>query len=250
MSHNVQKFIYETAKRFKPDVMVSKISPGDPYMQRWSDAAYLCEEWNGYTDNWYRRGRIATRTITGMLFLTDAYFVTLTKGYEYYMGMLAWNYPQTFSVRHAVHPYTYYRQMSEKDFKRRNAGFRAALNAPLRVNDLSRVNILANGEVEQWRKRTSGKLAGFYAAIGIEKRTLVTFSETEARVSTGITRMVEFPLPPGTRVKKVEMVPHEGEPRIWDFESMMTAEGPGIRMHVVDCGRQALYYRLSYVLPD
>ncbi len=99
-----------------------------PYLQPWADTDMLCEEWNGYTDNWYRRGQIATRTMSGLLFVTDAWFVTLTKGYEYYMGMMAWNYPQTNAVGHAIHPYTHYRELQEKDFKRRNAGSYTVIN--------------------------------------------------------------------------------------------------------------------------
>ena len=72
--------------------------------------------------------------------------------------------------------------------------------------------MLDHGEVEQWRKRTTGKLAGFYAALAIGKRTLVSYSTTEARLATSITRTVEFPLPSAAQVQKVEMVPHEGEP--------------------------------------
>ncbi len=248
MTRNVQRLMYQTAKRIKPECMVSKIGIADPYMQPWADTDFLCEEWNGYTDNWYRRGQIATRTISGLLFLTDPYFVTLTKGYEYYMGMMAWNYPSTNAVRHAIHPYTYYRELQEKDFKRRNAGFHTYLNAPLRAGDASRVTVLDDGEVEQWRKRTSGRLAGFYAALAIGKRTLVTYSETEARLATTITRTVEFPLPPTAHVQKVEMVPHEGEPVSWAYENTTANGYPGLRMHVEDCGKTALYYRISYRL--
>lgn len=248
MTCKVQRFIYETAKRIKPDCMVSKVSPGDPYLQPWTDACYLCEEWNSTTDNWYRRGRIATRVMREVVFLTDCYFVTLTKGYEFYMGMLAWNYPTTCAVRHAIHPYTHYREMEGKDFRRRKAGFHAAMNAPLRIGDLSRVNVLEGGEVEQWRKRTVGRLAGFYAALALGKRTLVTYSETEVRIATSITRTVEFPLPPGANLRKVEMVPHEGEPEEWACEVVETSEGTGLRMHVEDSGLRALYYRVRHAL--
>ncbi len=248
MSYKVQKFIYETAKKIKPQCMVSKLSVGDPYMQRWADANYLCEEWNGYTDNWYKRGRIATHTTEGMIFLTDAFIVTLSKGDEYHMGMLSWNYPQTTWVRHAVHPYMHYREVQQKHFRRRNAGFHAAAIAPVRRGDISRVSVHRDGEVEQWRKRSEGKLAGFYAGLAIGKRTLVTYSESEARIATSVDRSIEFPLPPAARVEAVEMVPHEGESQSWEYALDKTDDGLKVRMHVEDCGRRALYYRLRYCL--
>lgn len=181
-----------------------------------------------------------------VVYLTDCFFVTLTKSYEFYMGMLAWNYPTTCAVRHAIHPYTHYREMKEKDFKRMKAGFQVAANAPLRIGDVSRVNILSDGGVEQWRKRASGPQAGFYAAIGIGKRTLVTFCETEARIATSINRTIEFPLPPGARIDSVEMVPHQGQTVPWQYEEIKMDDGPGVRTHVEDCGKRALYYRIRY----
>lgn len=248
MTWKAQRFIYEAAKRIKPEICVWKVSLADPYMQPWADVDNLPEEWNGYTDNWYRRGRIATRTMPDMMFHTDSWFVTLSKGYEYYMGLSTWIIPETESVRHAIHPYMVYRELADKDFKRREAGFHAYLNAPPRRGDTSHVDWTPEREAIQWRRHGSGRLAGFYAGLAIGKRTLVTFSETEARVATSITRTVQFPLPPGAKLRRVEMVPHEGEPRPWEYESIETEEGPGIRMHISDCGEEALCYRVAYTL--
>lgn len=242
MTWKAQRFIYETAKRIKPDICVWKVSVGDPYMQPWADVNNLPEEWNGHTDNWYRRGRIATRTVPDMMFHTDSWFTTLTKGYEYYMGLSAWIIPETESVRHTIHPYMHYRELADKDFRRRKSGFQTYLNAPVRRGDTSFVDFNPDREAVQWRKHGSGKLAGFYAGLAIGKRTFVTFSDTEARVATSITRTVEFPLPPGATVQSVEMASHEGRPEPWGYELTDT----GIRMHIVDCGQKALYYRVRY----
>jgi hypothetical protein len=248
MTWKVQRFIYETAKRIKPDICVWKVSIGDPYMQPWADVNNLPEEWNGYTDNWYRRGRIATRTVPDMMFHTDSWFTTLTKGYEYYMGLSAWIIPETESVRHTIHPYMTYRELQDKDFKRRKAGFHTYLNAPVRRGDLSFVDWTPDREAIQRRKHGSGPLAGFYAGLAIGKRTFVTFSEAEARIATSVTRTVTFPFPQGAVISRVEMVPHEGDPEPWDYELISRGNGPGIRMHVIDCGERALYYRITYAL--
>lgn len=246
MTWKAQRFIYETAKKIKPEICVWKVSIADPYMQPWADVDNLCEEWNGYTDNWYRRGRIATRTVPDMMFHTDAWFVTLTKGYEYYMGLSSWIIPETESVRHTIHPYMHYRELQDKDFKRRKSGFHTYLNAPVRRGDVSFVDWTPDRDAVQWRKHGSGKLAGFYAGLAIGKRTLVTFSETEARIATSVSRTVEFPLPPGARVERVEMVPHDGDAVPREHEMVRTSEGVGIRMHIEDCGEAALFYRVAY----
>ncbi|MFH0964096.1 MAG: hypothetical protein V2A58_08785, partial [Planctomycetota bacterium] len=139
MSMKVQKLIYEKAKRVKPDCCVSKVSFADPYMQPYADVNLLCEEWNGWTDTWYRRGRIVTRTIRDVAYITDPYFLTITKSYEYYMSMLVWNLCEVPDVGHAVHPYLYFRELRPKEYRRRLSGRKAQENAPIRVTDLVRV---------------------------------------------------------------------------------------------------------------
>ena len=46
------------------------------------------------------------------------------------------------------------------------------------------------------------------------------------------------------------MVPHEGKPVSWAYENTTVDGYPGLRMHIEDCGKTALYYRVSYRLAD
>ena len=250
MSMKVQKLLYEKAKRVKPHCCVSKVAFADPYMQPYADVDLLCEDWNGWTDTWYRRGRIATRLARDTLFCTDPYFLTITKSYEYYMAMMAWCICEAPDVRHAIHPYTSFRELRPKEYKRRLAGVKAQENAPLRATDLVQVEPPArrDGEPTIWRKRTQGKLAGFYAALAPTRRSLVTYSETEARVATSETRHVEFPLPPGARVLAVERVPHEGTIKNWPARLAEDDAGAWVEMKIEDCAGKALYYRVRYRL--
>ena len=250
MSMKVQKLIYEKAKRVKPDCCVSKVSFADPYMQPYADVNLLCEEWNGWTDTWYKRGRIVTRTIRDCAYITDPYFVTITKSYEYYMGMLAWCLCEAAEVEHSIHPYLYFRKWRPKEFKRRLAGVKTQENAPINVTDVIQVDPPEDrdGEPLIWRKRTQGKLAGFYAALAPSKRSLVTYSETEARVAASETRYVEIPLPPGAKVQAVEMVPHKGKVRNWPANVAEDDSGAWVEMKVEDCAGKALYYRVRYRL--
>lgn len=104
MTMKVQKLLYEKAKSIKPYACVSKAGLGAPYMQPYADVDLLAEDWSGFTDTWYKRGRIITRLVKDMLFLTDPYFVTISKSYEYYMGMASWCMIEDPIVKHAIHP--------------------------------------------------------------------------------------------------------------------------------------------------
>ena len=245
MTVKVQKMLYEKAKDIKPHCAVSKVAVADCYMQPYADIDLLCEEWSGETRNWYRRGRIATRLLRDMIFITDAYFVTMTKSYEYHMGMASWNVPETSTVRHAVHPYTHYREFQEKAYRRRRAGFQVYLNAPFNSTDRCRVD-WDGSRARMWRRRTRGALTGWYAALALSHRCFVTYSDREARVAASESRTDLIPLPPGAQVRTVRMIPHEGEAQPWEFRLVGSAEAPAVEMFIEDCGKDALYYRIVY----
>ena len=250
MSMKVQKLIYEKAKATKPDCCVSKVAFAAPYMQPYADVNLLSEEWNGWTRTWYQRGRIATRTLRDVAFITDPYFLTITKSYEYYMSMLVWNILETPDVKHAIHPYLYFRELRDKDVKRRLAGCKVQENAPLNVTDLCRAEPPEHESEEPviWRKRTHGPLAGWYAALALSKRAFVTYSETEARIGTSETRYVYVPLPPGAAMVAVEMVAHDGAVQPWPATDIGTPEAPLFELKAEDCAGAALYYRIRYWL--
>ena len=251
MTMKAQKLMYEEAKRIKPDCLVSKSAFADPFMQPWADVNLLCEEWTAYTHNWYRRGRIVSRTIRDVIMRIDPWFVSLTKGNEYYMSGLAWTVPETFAVQHAIHPYIYYRKYGEKDLKRRCAGFRTYMNAPYNITDISHVDWNpSTQEADIWRKKTYGKLSGWYAAMAVSKRCFVTYSETEARIAASESRFAVIPLPPDSRIKSVEIVPHRGNAAVWDYRLIDQENGQAVEMFIEDCGIEAMYYRISYELPD
>lgn len=248
MTMKVQKMLYERAKQVKPDCMVSKVGMAEPYMQPYMDVDYLCEEWNGYTDNWYRRSQIATRAMHHVLFITDAWFVTLTKGYEFYMGLQCWQIPNTDTVNHTIHPYIYWRELQEKDYRRRRAGFQVYLNAPCNITDLCSVRVSANKETTQWRKYTQGPLKGWYAGLALSKRCFVTYSENQALVAASETRLVRVPIPPNAEILSIELVMHNGEVSEWPVKVVTVNNESFVEMRVEDCGQAALYYRIRYQL--
>jgi len=246
MSMKVERMIYEKVKSIKPHACVSKVGFAAPYMQPFADLCILAEDWNGWTSSWYTRGRIASRLLTDTLFMTDPYFLTVSKSYEYYMGMAAWNVMEDPIVRHAIHPYTYYRELSDKDLKRRRSGVEVQRIAPINITDEIQVEPRDGDKVDMWRKRTHGPLNGWYASLAFGKRCFAAYCETEARVGASQTRMIDLPLPPGADVQAVEMVPHEGAPTPWQAETIDTPDGPGLRLQAADCGFEAKYVRVRY----
>lgn len=249
MSMKVQRLIYEHAKRVKPHACVSKAGLGAPYMQPWADVNLLGEEWNGSTDTWYRRGRIITRLLRDMIYITDPFFLTITKSYEYYLAMGAWCILEDPIVRHAIHPYLYFRELREKDHRRRRSGVEAQRIAPLLITDEPHVE--PEGDtVRISRRRAAGKLAGWYASLSFGKRCVAHYGETEARVAASETREIDLPLPPGAELRAVEVVGHDGSIAPWkEHRPVATPDGPGLRMRVEDCGFAPKYYRVAYRLP-
>jgi len=250
MTMKITKLVYEHAKKIKPDCYVRRQSPGDPYMQPYCDQANLAEEWNGQTTAWFKRAHIATRVLDNVIFHTDCWFVTLTKLAEYYFSLAAICPPEIESVRHAIHPYMYWREMRPKDYRRIRAGVQTYLNAPVRKGDECRVNFRVPDKLEIWRKHSAGPLAGWYAALAPHKRTLITYSEREARVASSQERRVIVPLPPGSRLKAVEAVPHEGIPHPYEYEQTTVTGQPAITLWVPDSGESIMYIRIDYDLPQ
>jgi hypothetical protein len=247
MSMKVQKLMYEKAKQVKPHACVSKVAFAAPWMQPYADVNLLCEEWNGWTDTWYTRGRIATRLNRDVIFLTDPFFVTITKSYEYFMGMATWNILEDPIVKHAIHPYGYFRELADKDFKRRKSGVKVQANSPINITDEIRVEPVENSVI-MWRKRTQGPLAGWYASLAFGKKCFATYSETEVRIAASETRIIDLPLPPGTVVSAVEMVSHDNKVSKWQAGSIKMARDDGLRLQITDCGFEAMYFRVRYSL--
>jgi hypothetical protein len=244
--------MYEKVKSIKPHACVNKSGLTDPYMQPFADVALISEDWNGSSSAWYLRSRISMRLLSDLAFITAPYFLTITKSYEYFMGMAVWNILQDPIVKHAIHPYQHFRELSEKDFRRRFAGVRVKSIAPINITDKIHVDLndKSPGGVEMWRKRTYGPLKDWYASLAFGKRCFAAYSEREVRIAASETRRIDSPLPPGAKIESVTMVPHEGKAKAWPYDNVETADGPGIRLRITDCGREACYFSIAYEIRE
>ena len=80
-------------------------------------------------------------------------------------------------MTHAMHPYMFWREMREKDYRRIRAGIQTYMNAPIHRDHVCRLD-MDGEEVRITRKYPSGSLKGWYAAFSTHKRVLITFGET------------------------------------------------------------------------
>ncbi len=249
LQYKVLRELYQQAKRVKPDALVRRQSPAEPCFQPFYDNANLCEHWTPTMLPSYRRGRIATRLLHDVIFTTDAWFVTLTKAYEYYMNMCVWNVPEIESVEHAIHPYMYWRPLQERDFRRRRAGLQVYMNAPVNVTDRCWMDLAGERPIG-WRIYTHGPLKGFYAALILSPRAFVTYSTTQALAAATEERLAEIPLPPGVDLVGVERVLHDGNVERHDYELYKRGHGPAIRMRIPDSAGDVSHVRIRYTLRD
>ena len=244
MQYKALQLVYEHAKKIKPHVLVRRQSPGDTYLQPFYDQMNMCEEWNGHTRAWYQRAQVGTRLMRDCLYHVDAWWVTLSKLAEYYFTMGIFCPPEIESVTHAIHPYWTYREMREKDYRRIRAGVQTYLHAPAHRTDDVRVTYRGLDDLEIWRKRTRGPLAGWYAAKIFDRHSFVAYNETGARITASHERRVTVPMPPGANVTAVRAIPHDGEPMPYDHE----ATSEGIRLWIPDSSGDVMQVAIDYVL--
>jgi hypothetical protein len=145
-----------------------------------------------------------------------------------------------------MHPYGRYRDLPLKDQRRRISGVQVYLNAPQHRTDICRVTWDSARPTEQWRKRTKGPLAGWYASIAISPRCFLTYSEKCVRIGSSENRFASIPLPPRAKVKRVVRVLHEGGEKEIEYEDIGSEKKPMIRLKVADCGFETLYTEIRY----
>ena len=246
MTFKVQKLMYERAKAVKPDCLVTKLGAVDCYMQPTYDAMQIAENWTHTMDYWYGRTQIAARLRANTLLYTDPWFVTRTKWSEFFMGYLVCNIPESQAATHTTHCYyPSWVPLAEKHFRRRKSGYQIYLNARQAPSDEMRLT-WANGRMEAYRCRTSGRLAGWYAAIALGAKGIVSYSETQALAAASETRTDSIPLPPDAELESVTRVLHDGNEEPCEYE--LDEQHRRLRLYIEDCGGAVLFYRVRYSL--
>ena len=246
MTYKVQKLLYERAKEVKPDSLVTKISCADCYMQPTYDAMQMCEDWTPTMGPWYRRAQIATRLVRNTLLYTDPWFVTRTKWSEFYMSFLVVSIPECQGATHTTHVrFPRWMVLEERHFRRRKTGYHVYLHGRPEPSDEMRLTWTPDS-YEAYRRRTTGPLAGWYAALALAPKAVVSYSETQALVGSAEDRLAWVPLPPGAKLGSVTRVLHDGAEEPYDYEYDEAANK--VQLYLEDCGRDVFLYRIAYRL--
>ena len=246
MTYKVQKLLYQRAKEVKPQSMVTKVAVLDCYMQLTYDMMQICEDWTHNMQYWYRRTQLATRLIKNRRFWIDPWFCTRTKWNEYFMSLMALCVPETQAVEHTTHCYyPSWQPLTEKLQRRRRAGLHVALHSPPEPSDESRL-IWDYDNLEVYRRKTTGPLAGWYAALALSPKCFVTYDQTQALIASTENRLDWVPLPPKARLGKVSRLLHDGSEH--DYEYVLDEQDNRLQLYIEDCGKDVFYYRITYTL--
>jgi hypothetical protein len=236
--------LYDRAKEIKPDCLVTKVACIDCYMQPTFDAMQISEDWTHSMEHWYRRTQLATRLLRNTLIYTDPWFVTRTKWSEYYLPYLVCNIPECQAATHTTHCYyPSWRPLAEKHYRRRKSGYQLYLHARQQPGDEMHLT-WRDGEVEASRRRSSGPLAGWYAALALGRSGTVTYSATQALAAVSETRTAWIPLPPKAELKGVTRVLHDGAET--DYPYVYDEGKHRVELYLEDSGADVLYYRIRY----
>ena len=136
-------------------------------------------------------------------------------------------------------------------YRRRLAASLAAYANSPRTSDTINVPAQVEGsglrlDVFASRKRTSGLLAGFYAALSFGSRTVATYSETKAVLMSTLDKTVRLPLPPGAVVREVVAVAHDSGETAHEYDVLPD----GIEVHVPDAAGETKLIEVRYQLPE
>ncbi|MCK5157376.1 MAG: hypothetical protein KAQ69_13190, partial [Spirochaetales bacterium] len=139
----------------------------------------------------------------------------------------------------------------DQAYRRRMAAVLAAYaNSPWTLDTINvPVRVEGHGlrmDVYAGRKRTQGKMAGFYSALSLGSNTVVTYSERRIVAVSMVSRTVIIPLPPRVHVVKVAQILHSGEAR----EHAFFRKTDGIECHIPDAAGEIKYIEVQYLIDN
>ena len=178
-----------------------------------------------------------------------SYCTTRTKSLTVWPLSTALGRPEVDNPRAFTHPLLLKDWIEVDEFyKRRMSAVLAAYANSPRTSDTVNVPARVEGEglrleVYLGRKRTEGPLAGFYGALSLGSRTVVTYSETKAVLASTQAKTVSMPLPPGATIHSVVALTHDGEAVPHDHA--LLANGL-IKLHVPDAASDIKLVEIQY----
>lgn len=236
MAYLARKAIYDTAKSCETATMVSYIG-SDPFLQDTTDVVTINESWGETCDNWHQMAHVVTRCFPGKLFATSPYILSHPKHAEFVTALPAYSVPTAMPLSKIhIHGHsTKWVPMTVENHRRWASSWQVYQNAPMTPGQVTHVDF-SGGQLDAWRQYTAGPLSGFYAALAIQCRALVTYSESEARVMAMDYLVADIPLPPGATVRGVDCVLEDGSRESMPSAVVELNGGRFVRIELTDCG--------------
>lgn len=260
MYRKIIEFIHETAHKFKKDAIIS-ISGNETYLHPHINILRLNDHFGAGIDDWCKRARIASYTLPGVLFDTDGWFMSRNKSLEYLIvsaviGIPSIHHLTQFDDSRRLNPRDLDRTLNaiekteisdlplrDEDFRRLAATWTVYLNCP---TDPTMELCIEPERNIFWRKYTRGKFKGFYSALAIERRCLVTYSYFRVLITATKNFRVEVPLPPGVEIKKIIKVSHAGYIKELSAKQMKKGRESIVPLEVEDAAGETKFIEIDY----
>jgi len=232
------RLIYETAHKFKKDALISA-SGVESYLQPYVDMLRLNDNFGDNIDAWCKRARLGTILLPQTLIDVDGWFMTRRNSVEYWMVSPVFGVPVTYHLT----LFDNKENLIEEDYRRLSSAWAVYLNSP--IHPSMEIYIEPENNIF-YRRFTSGKLAGFYSALSIDRRCLITYNERVALITATDGIKVEVPLPPWVKKIKMLQVSHQEEIKELHPAIRMQDNNCSIFINVEDSAKGTKYYRISY----
>ncbi|MCD9021359.1 TIM-barrel domain-containing protein [Cohnella silvisoli] len=251
--HRVLQFMYEAAKKVKPDCFVEG-SAANPFFNDTQDACRLNDDVTNNPRIYPLRAHVTNLAGASVPDTDDwwsyaQYFVPMT------MQKSVFGIPALYAIRYrgeqghmlngygGVAPGGIPVPIAEEDYRRVSAVLRAYEHAPIDNRQERHIDLRRS---EMWRKYTDGPLAGFYAALLLgDNHGIACYNGGEVRIAAIADRRLRVPLPAGARIEALVRIDMDGK-RTVPFEE----KDGNVLFEAEDAGREGAAYGLSFVLPE
>lgn len=243
MWKNVLKLIYETAHETKEDCLITA-SGIEPCLQPFMDMLRVNDHMVDSLDTWYKRARLGTTLLPETLIDADGWSMNKDKHPEHLIVSAVYGVPALYyTTGFVLYPKfsIQYEKFTVEDYRRIASVWSVYLNSP--THPSMKIHVEPERSIF-YRTYTSGELEGFYSALVLKRRCLITYNKNRILVTSTKDLVVEIPLPPGTDNIKLRKVFHKG--KIEEVETTVRKKGKSnfLALNVEDAGKEIKYYEI------
>jgi hypothetical protein len=232
--YEVVKFLHTTAHAIKEDALLT-FSGVDPFVQPFVDMLRLNDEFTEEVDAWMERARKGHLCLPETLVDSDGWYMLPRKARDYWIVSPVVSVPDVYSVS----MFDGEIPMQEDDYNLLASVWEAYDNCPI-TPDMEVV--VRPEEDEIYRLHSDGALKGFYSALCIGKKCLVTYSDEQICIAASKECVMEIPLPPDW--DRIVISKHYHDGRIRGTKYLAKLNG-SVVLVVSDSSREVKYLKIT-----